>query len=460
VTTPTDAIAATQRLAALVSAALSSPAAEPGALRRVETPIETLPPLEWLGEQRDFTQYYWSDREGVFTMAGVGEAAVLTPNGHQDLPALFAALRQPLSPEHHGLRWYGGFRFSTQARENSRWRAFAAYRFVVPRFEIVRSGEHQLLACNVALGSPEENRATLDAVLADLPRLAFPRQATPVVLPRAAARKDLPDRADWNRLIETATHAFQQGALDKVVLARETAFQGTAPWDPVALLRALARHSTRSFEFCFHPVADRAFIGASPERLYRRVNRFVQTEAVAGTRPRGRTDEEDRAYIDSLVCSDKERREHQFVVSALREHLDQLCGYVVTAAQPGLMQLRTCQHLHTTLEGILHDAECDAELIARLHPTPAVGGVPRDAALAWLDAHEPFDRGIYAAPAGWVGYDGAEFCVAIRSGLVRDETLAVYTGAGIVAGSTADEEWAEIETKMTNFLDALHHGPR
>ncbi len=454
--TPSDPISATQRLSALVSEVLAESSREKPSLRRVETPIDTLPALEWLGEQRDFTQYYWSDREGLFTMAGVGEAEVVCPNGHLDPPDLFARLRSRLRSEHHGLRWYGGFRFSNAKRENSRWRSFAAYRFVVPRFEVSGAGRKQFLACNFPVGTGEKNRSTLDAILADLARLVFPPNASSPRAPRVISRHDLPARPAWVEMVRAATEAFGRGALEKVVMARETTFKGNDVFDPVVLLRRLVRHTARSFEFCFHPVADRAFIGASPERLYRRVNRFVETEAVAGTRPRGRSDEEDMAFANSLVCGEKDRREHQFVVKALREHMESLCNYVVTAAQPQLMQLRTCQHLHTPLEGILHQADVDAELITRLHPTPAVGGTPREAALAWLDDHEPFDRGIYAAPVGWVGYDAAEFCVAIRSGLVRDDTLAVYTGAGIVPGSTPDEEWAEIEMKMGNFLSALH----
>jgi menaquinone-specific isochorismate synthase len=99
----------------------------------------------------------------------------------------------------------------------------------------------------------------------------------------------------------------------------------------------------------------------------------------------------------------------------------------------------------------------DADLIAALHPTPAVGGLPRGAALRWIAKHEPFDRGIYAAPVGWIGLDGAEFCVALRSGLVRGNELALYNGAGIVRGSDPGEEWQEIETKMQNFLSVLDY---
>ena len=222
------------------------------------------------------------------------------------------------------------------------------------------------------------------------------------------------------------------------------------------LLARLSDASPNSYEFCFHPVADRAFIGASPERLFRRNNVHVESEALAGTRPRGRSDEEDLELGEALLNSEKDRNEHGFVANMLRENLARNCVAIEMPGGPRLKRFRHVQHLLTPIQGILRDIrDADARLLADLHPTPAVGGTPRDAALSFLEEHEPFDRGVYAAPVGWVGFDGAEFCVAIRSGLVRGNSVAVYTGAGIVPGSLPDEEWAEIESKMANFVDAL-----
>ena len=139
----------------------------------------------------------------------------------------------------------------------------------------------------------------------------------------------------------------------------------------------------------------------------------------------------------------------------LEEHLAPLCESNHHLRTPKVMPLRNCQHLHTPFDATLKSDVSDTALIQSLHPTPAVGGLPRDAALAWLDVHEPFDRGIYAAPVGWVDRKGADFAVAIRSAIVREETLALYAGAGIVPGSKAEEEWAEINQKMRSLLTIL-----
>lgn len=454
---PYKLLAATQVLAARIAQALCAYAVPAGRIVRVEVPIEEIAPLAWLREQRGFTQYYWRERDGGFTMAGVGEADVLMQNGSNETSAtVFARMRARLDYQHPALRYYGGFRFRRGPGKGERWRAFKDYRFIVPRFELLKRKRGCVLACNVLCGSAQENAAALDAVIADLTRLRFKREPSLLRTPRVTAREDHPDEAGWAALVNSALDAIKAGTMQKAVLARETCFTMEDTLDPMSLLARLAAASPSSYEFCFHPVADRAFVGASPERLFKRNNVLIESEALAGTRPRGKSDEEDIELGNELMHSEKERAEHGFVSSMLREHLAQLCVEVEMPAQPRLKRLRHVQHLYTPIQGILKDVrDADAVLLDTLHPTPAVGGTPREAALAWLDVNEPFDRGIYAGPVGWVGFDGAEFCVAIRSGLVRGNSVAVYCGAGIVPGSVPAEEWAEVENKMANFLDAL-----
>jgi len=195
-------------------------------------------------------------------------------------------------------------------------------------------------------------------------------------------------------------------------------------------------------------------MGASPERLYRRTGRAIETEALAGTRPRGEG-AADEALRAELLADDKERREHRIVVDGIREALAGLCVNVREDPTISVLQLRNCQHLFETVEGVLANGVTDGDVLRALHPTPAVGGTPTVDAVRWIAALEPFDRGWYAGPVGWIGRDSAEFAAAIRCGLACGDSLRVYSGAGIVAGSTPEREWAEIENKMSNFLEAL-----
>ncbi len=450
-------LAAIPVLTARVSQVLSAPAGQEGILHRIEVPIDTVDPMGWLLAQEEAPRYYWADRRKHFVMAGVGDADVVLPQGATDVDGTFRLMRSRLPQRSPSLRYYGGFRFHSGPVKTKRWGKFSEHRFIVPRIEIIQREKGCFLACNFMLGTRHANGETLEATLADIAKMNLEPATRGGRLPAVHNRVDTPDFKQWSVMVNQVLDACAENRLEKVVLARETTFVAEEAIDPVQLLDCLLERTTKAFEFCFQPVHDRAFVGASPERLFRRSNVLLQSEALAGTRPRGATDVEDEAMASQLKHSDKEQREHRFVARVLREQLKRFCVAVDMEEKPSLLQLRHCQHLLTRIEGILSDSLVDAALINTLHPTPAVGGVPRDAALAWLEKHEPFDRGVYAAPVGWVGYDASEFCVGIRSALVQGENLTLYAGAGIVPGSTPESEWAEIENKIENFMAVLNH---
>jgi menaquinone-specific isochorismate synthase len=431
--------------------------AQPGALLRVQLPLPRLDPLAWLRAHGAHSQYYWSDRRDAFTMAGVGECDVLASHPHEaySLEQVFAQMRTRLLNAPPSLRYYGGLRFHPGESRTTLWKPFRDFRFIVPRFEVVRNGDSTVFACNLY---PDAFNNADEAILQTsdhLHAIEFAEAIDPVSLPAIRRRIDTPSKRGWHDAVVETLGAFEESVLKKVVLARETQLQMDGPLDPVALLTQLVARSVNAFDFCFHPAPNRAFIGSSPERLYKRVESYVQSEAIAGTRPRGKSDAEDQRLAQELMRSAKDQSEHAFVVDMLREHFDRFCRCVHVEEGPDILQLRHCQHLRTRVEGLLHDADSDAALLKALHPTPAVGGVPREMALRWIEEHEAFDRGIYAAPVGWVGADAAEFCVGIRSGLISRDILALYAGAGIVPGSDPTEEWEEVENKMANFMSVL-----
>jgi menaquinone-specific isochorismate synthase len=179
---------------------------------------------------------------------------------------------------------------------------------------------------------------------------------------------------------------------------------------------------------------------------------------MAGTIPRGATDEGDRAAEAALAASAKDGLEHRLVIDAVVDDLRE-CGVDVTTVRgPEVARLATVIHLATTIAGTV-DARsaCSAlDLALRLHPTPAVGGAPRDAALAMLRQLEPFDRGCYAGPVGWVDARGdGEWAVALRCAELDGPTARLVAGAGVVAGSHPDAEWAETQAKLEPMLRVL-----
>lgn len=426
-------------------------------LLRVEAHIPDLDPLHWLQAQDNPAKLYWSDREQAFAVAGIGCASEIFGHGAIDLDALFGELKKDLRYSFPNLRYYGGFRFDPDGAVDDRWAAYGSYRFVVPKIEVGRKGNRNYFAVNLVADPSSGAPEGVDELVQHINALDFPEEELDVPFPCPLSRSDAPDREGWHELVNQAMCAVDDGQLEKLVLGRETfyEFEGAVP--TVELLRRLVRNTIFSFHFFFQFGSGTAFLGASPERLYKRQNTYLQSEALAGTRTRGLSPEEDAALGAELLGNEKEIREHQYVLRHVRNVFDQYCRAVRGGDHLELLILRHCQHLLSRLEGMLTVSEADPALFRAMHPSPAVGGVPSEQAMEFLRTQEPFDRGWYGAPVGWVGYDATEFAVAIRSGLITDNTLSLYSGAGLVRGSNATEEWDEIENKLSNFVNIIEH---
>jgi menaquinone-specific isochorismate synthase len=199
-----------------------------------------------------------------------------------------------------------------------------------------------------------------------------------------------------------------------------------------------------------------SFIGASPERLLSIRNHKLITDALAGSASRGRTVAEDAKSAQHLLNSEKERREHQLVVEFIARQLTDLGLQPHHADVPSLLQLSNIQHLHTPIQAAMPSHLHPLQVLSALHPTPAVAGMPRQTACEQILHYEQFDRSLYASPLGWVDAHGnAEFVVGIRSALLDGNRARLYAGAGIVAGSVPDREFAEVKLKLQTLLRGL-----
>jgi isochorismate synthase len=257
--------------------------------------------------------------------------------------------------------------------------------------------------------------------------------------------------------VDDAVAAIRAGVLEKVVLAREVRLGGDAPFDVADALRRLRAAYRDCYVFGLWR-GGRAFVGASPERLVRLDGRVVRASSLAGSVRRGETPAEDSRLVDDLRESDKDRVEHAVVRDALVSALGDLCDGVTADDEPSVLTLRQIHHLHTEVRARLRAGRSILDLVRRLHPTPAVGGQPRAAALGFLRAHEDLDRGWYAAPVGWIGRDAGEFAVALRSALIIDAEATLYAGCGVVADSDAEREYAESALKLRPMEQALSGG--
>ena len=432
----------------LSEARLESVADQVERIVRLTVPAGRIDPFRWLSEQEMFPKVYWSGREDRAGVAAVGVADLReagVSEGAGSLSKLLAAL--PDSGV-SGARYYGGARFDPLGKPDEEWAAFSAYRFVLPRFELHAGETETTLVCNLVL---PKDTAYASKIVQDIEDLSFPEGTSRSLLPTPVLREDSPDLKGWRENVERALGAFSEGRLGKVVLARRAEFGFDRDLDPTLLLESLKAATPDCFHFYAEPEDGTAFLGASPERLFRREGRLVESEAVAGTRPRGASSADDEGLRDDLLHSAKDRVEHTYVSKGIREALGPLCEELEIEDNVSEMKLARGMHLRSKVRGTLRDGVTDAGLLDAMHPTPAVGGYPRGEALERISALEPFDRGWYAGTVGWIGSDASDFAVGIRSGLVRGKTLALFSGAGIVAGSVPDEEWAEIEQKIGDF---------
>lgn len=279
--------------------------------------------------------------------------------------------------------------------------------------------------------------------------------------PRSVARFDVPDADQWRRAVDAAVDEIGHGSLTKVVLARQVVLHADRPFEVPAAVDRLADGNATGAVFAAK-FGGRWFLGGTPECLVRVAHGEVLAHSLAGSVGRGSTATVDEARTRWLLNSTKTRHEQGIVTDFVTSVLAGVCTDVAVSAGPRIMRLGDVAHLVSTVTAAVPpDTGLGLlDLVERLHPTPAVGGYPRPAALRWLARSEPFDRGWYAAPVGWLdaAQDG-EMAVAIRSALVAGNRAALFAGCGIVAGSTPDEEYAETELKLRPMLTALGVDP-
>jgi len=354
--------------------------------------------LSWLQKQEAFPKVYWRGRGMLEAFAGAGAKQVL-----HEVP------ESPKEP------FFGGISFHDRL-----WKGFPPVYFFSPL--LLKSAKEQI--------------------------------ASPSLNLKLERRCDTPDLAAWKKSVENSLARIQRKQLDKVVLARKTQLHFASAVDPYAVVRHLLATSIFSTVFLFQIAPHETFIGSTPENLYRRQGLHIESEALAGSRPRGAIPIEDEKMKTELLSSDKEKREFAFVKQFIHAELSPLCQHLKWD-ETRAIQTAAMHHLYSRVEGQLKDKVSDRRILQTLHPTPSMGGAPRGKALLHLKEEEPFDRGWYAAPIGWTRPGEAEFAIAIRCALVSGREMHLFSGTGIVDGSHPDREWEEMNHKISPYLKAM-----
>jgi len=423
---------------------------------RCEVPLTgSWDPLKWVAQQSDDHKIYWVDRDHQFSVGAVGTCWEVSGDDFESIEAIQTRLKAVLSIGKSQPRLYGGFRFSRNRSTSDEWASFSPVQFVLPKFEVFLTNNSPHLAANLLIDPTTDIDTQISTILSALSDLKFDLIDSSSSLEQAViSQTHTPTNTDWQASVEKVLTLIRTKQLSKLVLARRTDFQFEKPINPFDCLANV--HCQNSFQFVFSPSSDAAFWGVAPELLFSRQGKTIRTEAVAGTRQRGNTESEDQALALELLQSTKDNHEHELVLLSIRSLLHKFCESVEADDMISILKLPTLQHLLFRYQGVLKGAVTDDDLLNAFHPTPAVGGFPRHEALGHLSEIETIDRGWYAGPVGWINAEGSCFAVAIRSGLVRNNKLSYFAGAGIVKQSDASKEWDELNLKMQSILNVLN----
>ena len=366
------------------------------------------------------------------------------------------------------LRFYGGFSFQDEPGSSHLWLGFPPGLFHLPAVELEGDKEGVCLRVR-AIWSEGENegalRQRLEARASELAeglsRSHLEEPSTPSLsTDPVTTSADLPvmasDRSVWEASVERALEAIGAGRVAKVVLARTLDVRPRVDIDPITVLGHLWEANRGTHVFLFEPRPGRVVLGAAPETIATLRHGMFHATAVAGSIRPGASEEEQAGLADSLLSSGKDRAEHRIAVDDMLERLDRVAEGVSAEPEPHVLALPAIQHLESEIRARVHGDTTVLEVLAALHPTPAVCGFPRDQAQELLAQEEGFERGWYAGPVGWFDLEGnGMFAPALRSAVLSEGSWRLYAGAGIVEGSSPGAEWTETAIKLETVLRAL-----
>lgn len=407
-------------------------------------------------------RFYWQNREKTMTLVGLGYAYTIQNNARNErfdaVEAEWKSLTKNCVQGQSELQpiLFGGFTFDPQNEVTGEWTDFPEAYFALATYQLVIRDDKAFVSIHL-ISKNEQAESQFEALRKERDHLIHAAQVKEV---KTYSKPEItsyfePYKEPYLASIDQVTALIKQKKADKVVIARSLALQFKEQVSSPQVLSQIIHEQPESYLFGLER-QELLFFGASPERLVKVEKGRAFSSCVAGSIKRGKTAEEDEAYGQSLLNDSKNGGEHQYVVDMIAETFRKNCVEMKIPDSPRLLKIRDIQHLYTPVEGQLNSEATILQLTKSLHPTPALGGVPRKEAMAAIRKYEPMNRGLYAAPIGWVDADGnGEFAVAIRSAALLKDKAYLYAGGGIVADSEPQSEYEETLVKFRPMLRAL-----
>lgn len=406
------------------------------------------------------------DRDGS-ALAGAGAALVLEASGPDRIAAVSRDWREAIgravfdrpdgSVAGSGPVAAGGIAFDDRGCASADWSGFAPASLIVPELCFARRSGRTRLTVNTLVAAGDDPGARCEELALRVAGLD-PAARLPELDADPGGRHRTGSVLAPDHYLDAVTRAVQRiaaGEIEKIILARAIDVHAPVGYRPEALLGAL-RVRFPDCHLCVAGRGDAAFVAASPELLIRKEGQRATTIALAGSARRSADRSVDEHLGAELLRTGKERSEHEIVVRRIVRALGPHAVWVAAADGPELARVANIQHLATPLRAQLRGHQPVLELVAALHPTPAVGGEPAAVAVPMIPALEGLDRGWYAGPLGWTdANEDGEFVVGLRSALIRGASARLYAGVGVVAASDPAAELAETDVKLGALLPLL-----
>lgn len=406
---------------------------------------------------------FWTSTIDHFYIVGIGKAHEITAdesrfNHTKDQWKMIqkeAIIHNPYKAQGTGLVALGGLSFDPNRDRSSLWKNFAPSQFTIPMFMVTKVDDDYYFTTTVEVMKDDHSIQLANELSAFETKLFNEMTNVQSMNQANIIHKEEIGTKKWKDSVLKAQQLINEKKAKKIVLAREMRLIFDQQVEIEVMLRKLLNTQSNSYIFAFEHAGD-CFIGATPERLVKINGQHLLSTCLAGTAPRGKTEIEDQQIGKSLLQDEKNLEEHDYVVKMIADAMETYCFNINIPDQPVLFPLKNLQHLYTPVTAQLRNGHSIFDIIEKLHPTPALGGVPRDTSLAFIRDHESFERGWYGSPVGFVdSNDNGEFAVAIRSGLIRGEEASLFAGCGVMRDSNLDEEYEETKMKFLPMLTAL-----
>lgn len=410
-------------------------------------------------ENSDDTRFFWSTPDRSLTMVGLGDSREFIGKNYQKMSKVQQELKQQVITNsvcaETGLLILGGFPFDDSVDSQHIWGDMGQGYLFVPKLMMTNSIKGNFLTINMTVSSNDDLAKQWDERMAEWQQLIRNTSEVPEIQSPVKLTENKMD--EWLQTVDKAVEEIKSDSeIKKIVLARELVAISRNTLSINAVLENMLSQQENTYFFALS-TSDGTFIGATPERLLLSQDNSFSTACVAGSLPRGKTKDEDELLGQQLLDDMKNQHEHQVVVDSIEKDMQEITTKLSEKGQPTLLKNRDIQHLFFPFSGEKKKGLSVFDAVNQLHPTPALGGEPKELTKCWIKDYEPMTRGMYGAPIGWcsVTSDEGEFAVGIRSAFISGNNATLYAGCGIVADSVAEHELAETRVKFNPMLRAI-----